>query len=113
MNKDQVKDLFIGMGFVLHTQPVQYPYVHRALYALRLTTTPPCKLNGKLFFHASHHVLNTNGSEWGSIEFDITAETEDSKWFKLMCYAVPAEDLTEEGVDNIKARLVRAWGAVQ
>ena len=34
MNKDQVKDLFIGMGFVLHTQPVQYPYVHSIQFRL-------------------------------------------------------------------------------
>ena len=109
-----VEQFFSELGW-RHFPPSGGDRGARALFSLRVDGegVTNCQCNDKLSLHATWYDEVIGSYHLRSVEFDIQGETADGRWVKLKAYSIDPDELTPAIVDDIKARLMRAWEAVQ
>jgi hypothetical protein len=111
MTETEVDAFFERLGFKKYKPGAEFPYLFKNLYQRRINATP-CKCNDRAVINATHTMFEPSvGLSFGTVEFDITGESQDGKWFKLLCYSINPSELTDELVADITQRLANAWEA--
>jgi hypothetical protein len=71
-----------------------------------------CNTNDNLSIDATHFIVDLPTMSHESVEFAIVGQADDMEWYRLTCYTVRAVDLTPAKLEDIQARLIAAWEAV-